>query len=156
MAVVRRDWIDSQAGYFRNKVRRLTARYQSFEQVKMGLLVGMLVLAILLVGLQTPLMEFNLFGDASLWSVILLLTGVFPVTFGVWEVYEQKMAIRELLWQYRNQADYFTLAGMKLDHVRSPQVAQAIIAQLGHTCLVESFLWAIHRYHREHEPLAGG
>jgi hypothetical protein len=27
-----------------------------------------------------------------------------------------------------------------------------VIAQLGRESLMESYLWAIHRFHREHEP----
>jgi hypothetical protein len=31
-----------------------------------------------------------------------------------------------------------------------------VLAELGKDSLMESYLWAIHRYHREHEPPAAG
>jgi hypothetical protein len=64
------------------------------------------------------------------------------------------MATRELLWQYRNQLTHFARARSQLAHTTTPRRRHAVLAELGKDSLMESYLWAIHRYHREHEPPA--
>jgi hypothetical protein len=66
------------------------------------------------------------------------------------------MATRELLWQYRNQLRHFARARALLVRIKTPRRRQAVLAELGEDSLMESYLWAIHRYHREHEPPAAG
>ena len=64
------------------------------------------------------------------------------------------MATRELLWQYRNQAEHFQRAAKKMEVHLPVEELQRIIADLAERCLFETFLWSIHRYHRESEPPA--
>jgi hypothetical protein len=64
------------------------------------------------------------------------------------------MATRELLWQYRNQARLFADATATIAASASPEARRAVIADLGERSLFETFLWTIHRFHREHEPPA--
>ena len=66
------------------------------------------------------------------------------------------MATRELLWQYRNQLRHFARARALLARIKTPRRRRAVLAELGKDSLMESYLWAIHRYHREHEPPATG
>lgn len=153
---VRRDWIDDQAAYFKAKVARLTGRHQFFERLKTLLLAALLLVAISLLAFKDPLAQVIVLPTVSLKTFMIFLMGFLPLAFGVWEVYQHKMATRELLWQYRNQAEYFRVAAAKLRRVQNPESARSIIEQLGYTCLVDGFLWALHRYHREHEPAAAG
>ena len=62
------------------------------------------------------------------------------------------MATRELLWQYRNQLVHFTRARRKLACITSQRRRNDVLVELGKDSLMESYLWTIHRYHREHEP----
>ena len=156
LKIVRGQWIESQARYFSSKVQRLTRRHHRLERIKVSLLAGLAVMAMCLLLFKEPLTRISAFPEVSLKSLVIFLMGFLPLALGVWEVFQQKMAVRELLWQYRNQSDYFSVAEMKLDQVRSPEMARNIIENLGHKCLVESMLWAVHRYHREHEPAAAG
>mgnify|MGYP003542615647 FL=1 len=75
---------------------------------------------------------------------------------GIWEIYQNKVATRELLWQYRNQLRHFSRARLQLARDGAWQRHSAILAELGRESLMESYLWTIHRYHREHEPPASG
>jgi hypothetical protein len=77
------------------------------------------------------------------------------VTLGAWELYQNKMATRELLWQYRNQLGHFARARRQLARTAGVDSRTAVLTDLGKDCLMESYLWTIHRYHREHEPPGG-
>ena len=82
--------------------------------------------------------------------------GLLAVLLGVWELHQDKMATRELLWQYRNQLSHFARAKAELARIMTPGRRSQVLAELGKDSLMESYLWAIHRYHREHEPPAAG
>jgi hypothetical protein len=62
------------------------------------------------------------------------------------------MATRELLWQYRNQLKHFSRARAQLARTLAAGRRLEILADLGKDSLMESYLWTIHRFHREHEP----
>ncbi len=87
-------------------------------------------------------------------NVLTFLMGFFAVLLGVWELHQDKMATRELLWQYRNQLSHFSRARAQLARMTRPQRRNDVLVELGKDSLMESYLWAIHRYHREHEPPA--
>jgi hypothetical protein len=77
------------------------------------------------------------------------------ILLGAWELHQNKMATRELLWQYRNQRRHFARAEALLARVTSVRRRNEVLAELGKDSLMESYLWTIHRYHREHEPPGG-
>jgi hypothetical protein len=89
-------------------------------------------------------------------NILTFSMGALAVLLGVWELHQDKMATRELLWQYRNQLRHFARARVLLARIKTPRRRQAVLAELGKDSLMESYLWAIHRYHREHEPPAAG
>jgi hypothetical protein len=66
------------------------------------------------------------------------------------------MAMRELLWQYRNQANHFARAAQQIDADSSFNQKKRILAELGERSLFETYLWTIHRFHREQEPPSVG
>jgi hypothetical protein len=78
--------------------------------------------------------------------------GLMAVTLASWELHQNKMATRELLWQYRNQLKHFSRARAQLARTLAAGRRLEIIAALGKDSLMESYLWTIHRFHREHEP----
>ena len=88
----------------------------------------------------------------TLKNLLTFSMGIVAVWFGVWELHQNKMATRELLWQFRNQLNHFTRARVQLARSPSASRRREILAELGKDSLMESYLWTIHRYHREHEP----
>jgi hypothetical protein len=91
-------------------------------------------------------------GSVTLHSVLTFTMGLLAVGLGIWELHQNKMATRELLWQYRNQLEHFSVARTQLSRTTSGGRRRQILADLGKDSLMESYLWTIHRYHREHEP----
>jgi hypothetical protein len=61
-----------------------------------------------------------------------------------------------LLWQYRNQLGHFTRAELQMSRSTARNRHKEILAQVGKESLMESYLWTIHRYHREYEPPSVG
>jgi len=89
-------------------------------------------------------------------NMLTFFMGTLAVLLGVWELHQDKMATRELLWQYRNQLRHFERARSQLACISTPRRRRAVLAELGKDSLMESYLWAIHRYHRELEPPSTG
>ena len=50
----------------------------------------------------------------------------------------------------------FSRAHIELKQAGDRQRRVAVLADLGKDSLMESYLWTIHRFHREHEPPAAG
>jgi hypothetical protein len=88
----------------------------------------------------------------SLERVLTFVMGLSAVTLAAWELHQNKMATRELLWQYRNQLKHFGRARSQLARTFAPHRRLEILSDLGKDSLMESYLWTIHRFHREHEP----
>jgi hypothetical protein len=64
------------------------------------------------------------------------------------------MATQELLWQYRSQLSQFERARAQLRRITNRSRRDDLLMELGENSLMEIYLWAIHRYHREHAPPA--
>src|SRR5688500_8444535 len=74
--------------------------------------------------------------SAITWKdAIIFLMGLLPVWLGIWELYQNKMAMRELLWQYRNQLGHFTIAALQLSRSTAANRYQEILAQVGKEAL---------------------
>jgi hypothetical protein len=111
---------------------------------------------ILLILFKKFLVGTTLVGSLDLKTLVVFLMGLLPFWLGVWEIYQGKMAVKELLWQYRNQSKLFSLMSARIKYSRSIEEKQRILAELGERSLTENYLWTIHRYHREHEPPTAG
>jgi len=116
----------------------------------------LVALAVVLVASGSALGTFIFSLGFSGKDLLLFVMGLLPVWLGIWELYQGKMATRELLWQYRNQLRHFSRATIELTQAADRLSRIAILAALGKDSLMESYLWTIHRYHREHEPPAAG
>jgi len=149
-------WIESQHAYFTRKVAHLERSTSRTGRLRTALFV-VIILAIL---------TLFLFGEAlqgidaglgvPLKNVVTFLMGFFAVLLGAWELHQNKMATRELLWQYRNQLTHFTRARTHLARITTAGRRGEVLADLGKDSMMESYLWTIHRYHREHEPPSTG
>jgi hypothetical protein len=148
---VHRQWIVGQQEYFRKRIRRLEREHRRLEVLKNAMLYAIATFALILLLFSGPLHE-RMLGAITGKDGVMFLMGLLPVWLGIWELYQNKMAMRELLWQYRNQLGHFTIAELQLSRSTVASRYQEILAQVGKEALMESYLWTIHRYHREYEP----
>jgi hypothetical protein len=153
---VHQEWIVGQDSYFRSKVAKLERTYRRLEHTKTLMIFVMVVVALALVAFTQPLEAASEALSVELHHWLVFLMGLLPVWLGVWELYQYKMATRELLWQYRNQLSHFSRARLQLSRTSAWPRRMEVLAELGKESLMESYLWMIHRYHREHEPPAAG
>jgi hypothetical protein len=148
-------WIENQRQYFIRKVAKLhqsAVRTKWLKRTLFGVIVGV-VLILLLLGSETG---ERLLPGGSLENALTFMMGLVAVTLASWELHQNKMASRELLWQYRNQLKHFTRARAQLARTVAFGRRLEILAELGKDSLMESYLWTIHRFHREHEPPGRG
>jgi hypothetical protein len=131
-------------------------RHHRVERIKAGLLLATLVGIAVLILFKYPLLAEIPGTEIQYKKLVVFFMGLFPFWLGVWEIYHNKMATKELLWQYRNQADAFALTEFQLGRGGDAERQQELIADLATRALFENYLWTIHRFHREHEPPAAG
>jgi hypothetical protein len=153
---VDQSWIGAQHRYFTAKVAKLekaTRRIKYLKRVVVSVIISVIITIVLFrhtveaaaIGTGIPVKNLLTFGMGTL--VVLL---------GVFELHQNKMANRELLWQYRNQLGHFSRTEAHLARIVATDRRMQILAELGRESLMENYLWTTHRYHREHEPPAGG
>ena len=153
-AHVDRAWIDTQHRYFKRRVARLERSSRRLKWLKDTVFVGILVVVVAIVLFDEAMSEAQVSGGVSLKNLLTFGVGVLVVLLGVLELHQDKMATRELLWQYRNQLSHFSRAKQHLSRISAPGRRRDVLVELGKDSLMESYLWTTHRYHREHEPPA--
>jgi len=151
---VEQAWIEGQFRYFTRKVAQLERASRRVKHLRHFLFVAILVVISLLFAFGDQLHRIDMGLGIPLKNILTFLMGFMAVLLGVWELHQDKMATRELLWQYRNQLIHFARAKEQLALISSPSRRNDVLVELGKDSLMESYLWAIHRYHREHEPPA--
>ena len=152
---VEQQWIESQHRYFTHKVANLE---KSSGRVRMlrNTLLGVILVVIMALFLFGEAMHHQQLGfGVSLQNMLTFCMGFLAVLLGAWELHQNKMATRELLWQYRNQLRHFARARLDLARFTTHGRRNEVLVGLGKDSLMESYLWTIHRYHREHEPPTG-
>jgi hypothetical protein len=154
--LVRRLWIEDQADYFERKTHQLHLHHLKLERIKKWVIWGLIAATVGLVFFKKFLLGIGLTEHLSLKTLIIFLMGLLPFWLGVWEVYQSKMAVKELMWQYRNQSDNYSSTNQMLQDSTNVAYQRGLIARLGQTSILENFLWIINRYHREHEPPVAG
>jgi len=151
-AYVEQMWIQSQERYFTSKVDRLEKNSARIARLKKVLFLLILAVIVALIAWGDSMHHTMVGYGVNLKNLLTFSMGIVAVWFGVWELHQNKMATRELLWQFRNQLNHFTRARVQLARSPSATRRREILAELGKDSLMESYLWTIHRYHREHEP----
>jgi hypothetical protein len=154
--LARRLWIEDQADYFQRKTHQLHLHHLKLEKIKKWVIWGLIAATVGLVFFKKFLLGIGLTDHLSLKTLLIFLMGLLPFWLGVWEVYQSKMAIKELMWQYRNQSDNFSSTNRMLQNSSNMEYQKSLIARLGQSSILENFLWIINRYHREHEPPVAG
>jgi len=152
----RRLWVADQSSYFAKKIHVMHHAHHRVERIKQFLLGATAVGIVVLILFKYPLMNHIPGTELQYKKLLVFFMGLFPFLLGVWELYHNKMATKELLWQYRNQADAFALTEFQMNHDESPAHQRKVLASLASNALFENYLWTIHRFHREHEPPAAG
>jgi hypothetical protein len=149
-------WIRNQEGYFASKVAKLERSSRRISRARGGLFIVILTLIVMLMTFGEFLHHAQIGVGIRLHNLLTFLIGLIAVLLGIWELHQNKMATRELLWQYRNQLGHFARASAQLSRGTSWGRRMELLASLGRESLMESYLWTIHRYHREHEPPTSG
>jgi hypothetical protein len=149
---VEQAWIQNQHRYFTVKVASLERSSRRVNRLRRTLLIVILVVISALFVFGDVLDHLDMGLGVPVKNMLTFALGLLAVLLGVWELHQNKMATRELLWQYRNQLSHFSRAKQQLERVTSPRRRNDVLVELGRDSLMESYLWAIHRYHREHEP----
>jgi hypothetical protein len=151
---VEQAWIESQHRYFTAKVARLERSSRRVKHLRHVIFITILVVISVLFVFGESLHRIDMGLGVPVKNMLTFSMGFFAVLLGVWELHQDKMATRELLWQYRNQLSHFARARAQLASITLPRRRNDVLIELGKDSLMESYLWAIHRYHREHEPPA--
>lgn len=154
-AAVERAWINDQHAYFTRKVKRFSQNHHRVAHYKHMMFAIMLVVVVALVFYGDTLEHLEIWVPVPVKDLIMFVWGGLAVVLGAWELHHDKMATSELLWQYRNQLNHFAQARAQLKLTTGMAGRLKVIADLGCSSLMESYLWAIHRVHREHEPPSG-
>jgi len=153
---VEQTWIGNQHTYFVAKVARLERSARRVKVLQQILFVVILLVIVTMFLFDSAIEHIDIGFGVSLKNFLTFWMGFLALVLGIWQLHERKMASRELLWQYRNQRDHFARALRQLKHLSSIERRRQILAELGKVSLMESYLWTIHRYHREHEPPGAG
>ncbi len=150
------NWIEDQANYFHRKTHGLHRHHHKLEKIKQWVVGGLVVAAIILVFFKKTLVGIDLGGHLTLKTLLIFFMGLLPFWLGIWEIFQNKMAIKELMWQYRNQWERFASVNELLKQSRQIAFQRDTIARLGEISIIENCLWIIQRYHRDHEPPTAG
>jgi hypothetical protein len=150
--LVDKAWIEDQYRYFLRKVATMQKHRFWIGRLKGGVFVAGLIVLSAMFMFGEALNHVDMRTGLPLKNVLTFCSGSLAVVLGVWELRQNKMALQELLWQYRNQLSQYQRARTQLQRITSRVRRDEILKELGENSLMEIYLWAIHRYHREHAP----
>ena len=155
IAAVTKRWVEDQSGYFKTKVRQLHHEHERLEMIKHLLFIGSFFGTLALILFKKDLYHLNVMATDGKTFLVFLM-GLLPLWLALWELYQGKMAVRELAWQYSNQALLFSEASRRLETLENEDAMLTIIEELADTSLIEALQWTVHRFHRDHEPPTAG
>lgn len=153
---VRRAWVDDQRSYFGRKVKQLERKSRRVSRWQLTVLVVTIGVLLARMLFSQSLRTMYVRPGVPLKNLLMLVAGVTALFLGAWKLHQGKMATRELIWQYKNQLGHFSRSSAELERTATPERRMEVIVELGKRSLMESYLWTLHRYHREHAPPAGG
>jgi hypothetical protein len=151
-AAVEHAWINDQHAYFTREVKRFSHIKHREAHYKRTMFAVTLIAIIGLVIYGEEMEHIQYLVPVPVKDLVMFVWGSLTVVLGVWKLHQDKMATRELLWQYRAQLRHFAQARAQMKMMTGMTDRLKVIVQLGRESLMESYLWAIHRFHREHEP----
>jgi len=152
---IRLRWIDDQSNYFIKNTKTLHKEHKRLENVKKLLFFASFLGTGALLLFKGVLYDMHIFSyDGK--TLLVFLMGLLPLWLALWELYQNKLAIRELSWQYSNQQKIFSEASRRMAEDVDLETKKAIIKELAENSLSEIFMWTVQRFHRDHEPPAAG
>jgi hypothetical protein len=151
-AAVEHAWINDQHAYFTREVKRFSHIKHREAHYKRTMFAVTMIAIIGLVFYGEEMEHIQYLVPVPVKDLVMFVWGSLTVVLGVWKLHQDKMATRELLWQYRAQLRHFAQARAQMKMTTGMTDRLKVIVQLGRESLMESYLWAIHRFHREHEP----
>jgi hypothetical protein len=152
---VRNAWVDDQYRYFSRKVKQLEHKSRRVSRWQLAAVVVTVVVLFTRLLFSPSLRTVYVAPGVPLKNMLMLIASVTALFLGAWKLHESKMASRELIWQYKNQLAHFSRSSAELERTATAGRRSEILVELGKRSLMESYLWTIHRYHREHAPPAG-
>ena len=155
-AYVRNAWVDDQRRYFSRKVKQLEHKSLRVSHWQLGAVLVTFAALLMRMLFSHSLRTLYVLPGVPLKNLVMLCAGVTALFLGAWKLHQNKMATRELIWQYKNQLAHFSRSSAELERTATPNRRTEVLVELGKRSLMESYLWTIHRYHREHAPPAGG
>lgn len=155
LEVTRKRWFSEQSEYFERKLHDLHVQHERLEKVKKLLFVTSFGGALALLFFGKSIAYFHM-GNLDGKTVVVFLMALLPLWLAIWELYQNKKATRELLWQYSNRREFFHLANTRFTCADNDSAKIEITADLAERSMIEIFQWASHRFHREHEPPTAG
>jgi hypothetical protein len=152
---VRKAWVDDQYRYFGRKVRQLELKSRRVARGQALVILFTVLVLLTRVLFARSLRSIYVIPEVPLKNVLMLCAGIMALFLGAWKLHQSKMATRELIWQYKNQLAHFSRSSAELERTTTAARRAELLGELGRRSLMESYLWTIHRYHREHSPPAG-
>ncbi|MBV8496560.1 MAG: hypothetical protein JO361_07255 [Gammaproteobacteria bacterium] len=134
------------------KVAQLKRKGRRVTLLKNALFVFILLVIVAMCVSDQALEENRVAAGISLKSLVTFVEGLLALLLGAWQLHDNHKASRELLLQYRNQGAHFARARRQLSRHVVGKHHDHVLVELGRDSLMESYLWAIHGYHRQHEP----
>jgi hypothetical protein len=153
---VREAWVGSQYRYFKRKVRQLEMKERQISRWQIVTVASTVIVLVTRLLLPQSIRGVYLMTDVPLKNLLTLGAETMALLLGAWKLHQSKMATRELIWQYKNQLAHFSRASAELERTAAPNRKAELLVDLARRSLMESYLWTIHRYHREHAPPGGG
>ena len=147
-------WIEDQYRYFARKVATMERDRHWIGRLKRGVFIVVLSVLSVMFFFGAALHHVEAQTGLPVRNVLTFCSGLLAVVLGVWELHQNKLAVQELLWQYRSQLSQFQRARIQLQRITSRVRRDDLLKELGEHSLMAIYLWAIHRYHREHAPPA--
>jgi hypothetical protein len=149
---VRTAWVDDQYRYFKRKVGQLERKSRLVSRWQLGAAVVTLLVLFIRMLFSESVSGTYLLPGVPIKNLLMLGAGVTALFLGAMKLHQSKMATRELIWQYKNQLAHFARSSAELERTSTADRRTDLLVQLGKHSLMESYLWTIHRYHREHAP----
>jgi hypothetical protein len=152
---VRNAWVDDQHRYFSRKVKQLEHKSRRVSRWQLAAIIVTVFVLLARLLFSQSLRTVYVTPGVPLKNLLMLVVSLTALFLGAWKLHQSKMASRELIWQYKNQLAHFSRSSAELERTATAERRTELLVELGKRSLMESYLWTIHRYHREHAPPAG-
>ena len=132
-----------QLRYYHTVVERCERRVRMLEAIKVALLAGGLLLAVVFAVELLAVRAHHSGFPAATRERLLFALALLPAFAAIFDTYVDQKADRVLLRQYRHMRALFRIANRELRATRSDAARKGILRSLGHACLAEHAQWVL-------------